>query len=82
MEDLFDKLQSRRDGIPPVPAETRSGLTNAWKEEVLEDLVHGLEGISKPEVLCFPHGQIKLARNFIKMQWKEARAADNANCGR
>ena len=56
MADLFDKLQARRDGgILAVPAETRRPLTNAWKEEVLEDLVQGLEGISKPEVLCFLH---------------------------
>ena len=42
MADLFDKLQARRDGgILAVPAETRRPLTNAWKEEVLEDLVQG-----------------------------------------
>jgi hypothetical protein len=62
-----------RDGILAVPAETRTPLTNAWKEEVLEDLVQALEGISKPEALCFLHGQIRLARNFIQMQWKEPR---------
>jgi hypothetical protein len=69
--DLFDKLQLRRDGILAVPAETRPGLTNAWKEEVLKDFIHALEGISKPEALCFLHGQIRLARNFIQMRWKE-----------
>jgi hypothetical protein len=72
MSDIFDKLQARRDGILSVPPETRPGLTSAWKEEVLEDFVHALEGISKPEALCFLHGQIKLARNFIQMRWKEA----------
>ena len=39
----------------------RRPLTSVWKEEVLEDLVQTLEGISKPEVLCFLHGQIRLA---------------------
>jgi hypothetical protein len=74
MADLFDKLQARRDGILAVPAETRRPLTNAWKEEVLEDLVQALEGISKPEALCFLHGQIRLARNFIQLRWKEPRS--------
>lgn len=71
MTDLFDKLQARRDGILAVPGETRRNLTAVWKEEVLEDLVQALEGISKPEALCFLHGQIKLARNFIQMRWQE-----------
>jgi hypothetical protein len=35
MDDVFDKLQARRDGILAIPAETRRPLTNAWKEEVL-----------------------------------------------
>ena len=72
MNDLFDKLQARRDCILSVPAETRPGLTAVWKEEVLQDFVQALQGISKPEALCFLHGQIKLARNFIQMRWKEA----------
>jgi hypothetical protein len=69
--DLFDKLQARRDGILAIPEETRRDLTAVWKEEVLEDLVQALEGITKPEALCFLHGQIRLARNFIQMRWKE-----------
>jgi hypothetical protein len=62
-----------RDGILAVPAETRTPLTNAWKEEVLEDLVQALEGISKPEALCFLHGTNQARAEFIQMQWKEPR---------
>ena len=41
MDDLFDKLQARRDGILAIPEETRRGLTAIWKEEVLEDFGSG-----------------------------------------
>ena len=74
MADLFDKLQARRDGILAVPAETRRPLTSMWKEEILEDLIQALEGINKPEALCFLHGQIKMTRNFIQIRWKELRS--------
>ena len=50
-------------------------INYAWKEEVLEDLVQTLEGNqqTKPEALCFLHGQIRMSRNFIQMRWRKAK---------
>jgi hypothetical protein len=62
---------SRREGASSLYRQRIDGLDQYVQRGVLEDLVQALEGITKPEALCFLHGQIKLARNFIQMRWKE-----------